>query len=192
MQLNLRRWFTLVDQKMVEEGKLAEPPLRKVAAVAIVENPYVGKFVEDLSPLIKASAALGQYLAKQAVEAIKPLSIQSYGKGAVVGIGGSQEHANALITTTFAEPLRAACGGGRAWISSFTKLAPPGVTIDIPLAHKDALYVRSHYDGMTITLPDAPLPDEIAVIVCVANRGRIAARSGGLKAEEVKGSDGLR
>lgn len=192
MQLNLRRWFTLVDQKMMEEGRLAEPPLRKVAAVAVVENPCAGKFVEDLSPLIEGSAALGQFLAQQAFEAMKPLSIQSYGKGAVVGIGGAQEHANALITTTFAEPLRAICGGGRAWISSFTKYAAPGATIDIPLAHKDALYVRSHYDGMTITLADTPMPDEIAVIVCVANRGRVAARSGGLKAEEIRGDDGLR
>jgi hypothetical protein len=106
-------------------------------------------------------------------------------------LGGEQEHANALLTTTFADPLRAAIGGGKSWISSFTKQGPPGTPIDIPLACKDALYVRSHYDGMTIILPGAPQPDEIAVIFCVANRGRINARVGGLQFGDLKGQDGL-
>ena len=116
---------------------------------------------------------------------------QSYGKAGIVGLLGEQEHANALLTTAFAEPLRQALGGGKAWISSYTKRAAPGTTIDVPLASKDALYVRSHYDGMSVNLPDAPMPDEIAVIFCVANRGRINARVGGLKLSDAKGQDGL-
>ena len=107
-------------------------------------------------------------------------------------MAGEQEHINALLTTTFANPLREAVGGGNAWIASMTKRGGPGTSIDIPLASKDALYVRSHYDGMTITLHDAPLPNEIAVIICIANRGRLNARVGGLRFEEIKGEDGLR
>lgn len=190
--LTLRRWFTVIDVKITENGRSADPPLCRVAAVAVVENPCAGKLVEDLSPLIKQSTALGQFLADKAVQALRPYSVASYGKGGVVGLAGEQEHANALITTVFAEPLRAAVGGGKAWISSMTKRAGPGCRIDIPLAHKDALYVRSHYDGMTVYLSESPMPDEVAVIVCVANRGRIGARVGGLKAEEISAFDGLR
>jgi hypothetical protein len=98
-----------------------------------------------------------------------------------------------MLTTTFATPLREALGGAEAWIPSFTKLAAPGAAIDVPLAHKDALYVRSHYDGLTVTLPsDAPAADEVALIVCLANRGRLNARVGGLAAQDIGGKDGLR
>jgi hypothetical protein len=96
-----------------------------------------------------------------------------------------------MLTTVFGNVMRDAAGGGKAWISSLTKRAAPGATIDIPLAHKDALYVRSHYDGITITLPDAPLPNELAIIVAFANRGRPNQRVGGLAADEIKGVDGL-
>jgi hypothetical protein len=98
-----------------------------------------------------------------------------------------------MLTTVFAAPLREAVGGAAAWIPSFTKLAAPGSAIDVPLAHKDALYVRSHYDGVSITLPsDAPAADEVALIVCLANRGRLNARVGGLAAKDIVGKDGLR
>lgn len=179
------------DSFRTQENTSAHPPLRKVAAIAVIKNPYAGSFVADLSELIDASAGLGSELAGIAVKALSPYRAESYGKGGVVGLAGEQEHANALLTTTFANPLREAIGGGQAWISSFTKRCGPGATIDIPLASKDALYVRSHYDGVTITLHDAPLPDEIAVIVCLANRGRLNARVGGLGLEEIKGEDGL-
>jgi hypothetical protein len=112
--------------------------------------------------------------------------IQSYGKGGIVGLSGEQEHANALLTTTFATPFRDAIGGGSAWISSMTKVAAPGTPIDIPMNAKTDVYVRSHYDGMTIVLPDAPLPDEIALVFCMANRGRLNARVGGMTYEESK------
>jgi hypothetical protein len=156
-----------------------------------LENPYAARQVEDLRPMIAASEELGREMGKVLVDTLGPYEIQSYGKAGIAGLAGEQEHANALLTTTFANPLRDVVGGGKAWISSFTKRAPPGVPIDVPLACKDALYVRSHYDGMTVLLPDAPLPDEVAVIFCVANRGRIGARVGGLKFEDMKGEDGL-
>lgn len=192
MKLVLRRWFTYTEHKMAQDMREADPPLCKVAAVAVVENPFAGKRVEDLSPLIDASVGIGEFLAGKAVAAMAPYPVQSYGKGGIVGLAGEQEHANALLTTKFAEPLRRAIGGGRAWIPSFTKRAGPDTVIDVPLAHKDALYVRSHYDGMTMTFPDTPMPDEIAVIVCIANRGRIGARVGGVPADGISGLDGLR
>ena len=190
MKLRTRKWFSFVEHQ-VDHGHKQAIPLRKVAVVAIVENPYAAKQVEDLGPMIAASEDLGREMGKLLVETLGPYEVQSYGKAGIAGLAGEQEHANALLTTTFANPLRDVVGGGKAWISSFTKRAPPGVPIDVPLACKDALYVRSHYDGMTVLLPDAPWPDEIAVIFCVANRGRIGARVGGLKFEEMKGEDGL-
>jgi Amino acid synthesis len=191
MLLAVRRFYTFVEHVLTTDGPVEGPPLRKVAAVAIVNNPYAGRYVDDLQPLIEASEAIGVELARIMVEALGSFHAQSYGKGGLVGLAGEQEHVNALLTTTFAEPLRRAVGGGKAWIPSFTKRAAPGTPIDMPLACKDALYVRSHHDGMTITLADSPLPDEIAVIICAASRGRLNARVGGLKFDDVRGHDGL-
>ena len=193
MKLDIRRLLSFCDHKEVEAGHRHAVPLRRVAAIAVIGNPYAGRFEEDLSEAIEASADVGRTLAKLAVEIMGPYRTESYGKGGVVGLGGELEHANAMLTTTFAAPLREALGGAEAWIPSFTKLAAPGSQIDIPLAHKDALYVRSHYDGVSITLPpDAPASDEVALIVCLANRGRLNARVGGLAAKDIVGKDGLR
>lgn len=191
LHIKVCKWFTFVEHKLEESGRPGDIPLRKAAAVAIVKNPFAGRYVEDLSEAIAASEALGTTLAKHLLDAFGSYEVQSYGKGGIVGIDGEQEHANALLTTTFAEPLRKALGGGKAWIPSVTKVGAPGVAIDIPLACKEALYVRSHYDAMTLAIPDGPLPDEIAVIFAVANRGRLNARVGGLKFEERRGEDGL-
>lgn len=191
MKLKIRRSHTFVENRIVEAGKTAKLPLRKVAAVLVVENPYAGRYVQDLNQMIAASAAMGRELAAMAKAALAPYSAQGVGKGALVGIAGEQEHANALLTTAFAEPLREALGGGKAWISSMTKVAVAGTPIDIPMNCKDALYVRSHYDGMTLMLPDAPMPDEIALILCLANRGRLNARVGGLSHDKLKGENGL-
>lgn len=188
MKLQIRKWYTFVDQTEVEPGQY---PLRKVAVVAVLVNPYAGKYVEDLKPLIDASADIGRQMAERAVEAMAPFKAHGLGKGGIAGTAGEQEHVNALLTTAFAEPLREAIGGGKAWISSMTKRGPPGTTIDIPFNHKDALYVRSFYDGITLTLHDAPAADEIALIVGLSNRGRVGARVGGLKPEDVKGENGL-
>lgn len=188
MKLQIKRWLTFVDQTEAPEG---EAPLRKIAVVAVVANPYAGRYVQDLEPLVAASAELGRAVAERAAQAMHPYKGLSYGKGGVVGTAGEQEHVNALLTTAFAEPLRVVLGGAKSWISSMTKRGAPGCTIDIPFNHKDALYVRSFYDGITLTLHDAPAPDEIAIIAGLANRGRIGARVGGLRPEDVKGTDGL-
>jgi hypothetical protein len=189
--MQIRKIMTFVDEARSEAGRVAAPPLRKVAAVAIVANPYAGRYQDDLGPLVEASAAIGRELSGIAANLLLPFAVESYGKGAIVGLAGEQEHGVALLTTVFGNVIREGAGGGKAWISSMTKRASPGASIDIPLAHKDALYVRSHYDGITITLPDAPLPDEIAVICAYANRERPNARVGGPSKDKIKGIDGL-
>ncbi len=189
--LRVRRQFVLTEMTQTEQGLASDPPLLKVAVVAVIHNPYASQPVGPLDGFIAASAALGHAMAEAGREAMAPFGIESYGKGAVIGMAGEQEHGIALITTPFGDALRASIGGGRAWISSFSKRAAPGGSIDVPLAHKDALYVRSHYDGVTVQLPDAPLPDEIAILCCFANRGRLNHRVGGLAAGEISGQDGL-
>ena len=170
---------------MLEAGQRADPELRRLAVIAVVENPYAGRFVADLKPMIDASVPLGRTMAAMIAEVFDPRQIQSYGKGGIVGIAGEQEHANALLTTAYANPIRDVIGGADAWISSFTKVGVPGTSIDVPMNHKDDVYVRSHYSGMSLTIPETPQPDEVALIFCVANRGRINARVGGLTHSEV-------
>jgi len=189
--VEVRKIVTFAEDILTEAGHPAEPILRKVAVVAVVKNPFAQRYVEDLSPLTNASLELGQRITTIAIAAMGGLPVQSYGKAGVVGVSGEQEHAVSMLTTVFGNVMREAAGGGKAWISSMTKRVAPGATIDIPLAHKDALYVRSHYDGITVTLHDAPLPDEIAIIAAFANRGRINQRVGGLSVKEIKGDDGL-
>ena len=171
--MHVRKILTFVDELRSEAGQPAQTPLRKVAAVAVVKNPFAGKFEQDLSALTEASAAVGREITAIAIELLRPYAAESYGKGAIVGLAGEQEHGVAMLTTVFGNVMRDAAGGGKAWISSMTKRAGPGAAIDIPLAHKDALYVRSHYDGISLTLADAPLPDEIAIICAYANRERL-------------------
>ena len=189
--MKIRRMLAFFDEARSEAGREGAPPLRKSAAVAVVQNPFAGRYIEDLRALTEASEAIGREICAVAVALLAPHKPVSYGKAAVVGLAGEQEHGNAMLTTVFGNVMRDAAGGGKAWISSMTKRAAPGASIDIPLAHKDALYVRSHYDGITITLHDAPLPDEIAIICGYASRGRLNHRIGGLAADQIKGADGL-
>ncbi len=191
--MDLRRFHTFVEETFRDMAQPRSTALRKVAVVAVISNPYVGRdYSETLDELVGPSAELGARIAAMAVAQMEPHAVESYGKAALVGTAGEQEHGVACLTTVFGNALRDAAGGGQAWISSFTKRCAPGESLDIPLAHKDALYVRSHYDGMTVSVPDAPLADEICVACCFANRGRLNHRVGGLAAGEIAGSDGLR
>lgn len=190
--LAVRKWLTVVEEVHAEMGRGDDgPPLRKAAVCAVVRNPYAGRYVEDLGALVQASAALGDELCRRAAAALGA-PVESYGKGGIVGTGGDHEHINALLTTVFGDVMRAHAGGGKAWIPSMTKRGGPGERIDIPLAYKDALYVRSHYDGITVAVPDAPGPEELVVVAAYANRGRLNARLGGLRKEEATAGDGLR
>lgn len=187
VNLKVRRTYTIVEDKHEDAGHTVDKPARKVAVVTVLQNPYASAgFVKDLSALTAESVELGKKMGEMAVQALGGYEAQGYGKGGLVGLNGEHEHANALLTTAFANPIRDAIGGGDAWISSMQKVVTPGATIDIPMNHKDDVYVRSHYDGMTITLQGTPMPDEIAIIFCLASQGRINARVGGLTHEEVQ------
>ncbi len=188
MQLNVRRMSTIVEDKFEEAGRVADIFIRRAAIVAVVQNPYVGGYVEDLKPMIDASPTIGALMAKRVKDIFGNLEIQAYGKGGVVGLRGEQEHANALLTTAFATPFREEIPASAAWISSFTKVGVPGSSIDIPMNAVTDVYVRSHYNGFTVVLPDSPMPDEIALIFCMANRGRLNARVGGMSFDETSAS----
>jgi hypothetical protein len=191
---HVRKWLVVMDETLANEtGELADGrPVRKIVLGAVVQNPYAGRFSKNLDKLLKNSGKLGQEFGRRIAALAGKDKIVSYGKSCIVGTSGEYEHGNALLTTTFADPLRAAVGGGMAWIPSTGKVGGPGTSIDIPYAHKDALYVRSHYDTITVTPADAPAPDEIVILFAVATRGRLHARLGGLKAADIKGKDGLR
>lgn len=190
-EFTIRRSMIQIWEERLREGREVDPPLRKVVAAAVLENPYAGRYVEDLSPAVEWSPTLGTLLGTIAVEALGEPAL-SYGKGGIAGTAGSQEHAVMFVTTPFGDALREAVGGGKAWISSATIVGAPGTPLTLPLAHKDALFVRDHYDAVTFYPGDAPAPDEVVVAVAVANRGRPNARLGGLRADEISVGDGLR
>ena len=194
MNYRIRKWYAFVEETLANEtGQAADgSAVRKVAVAAVLENPYAGRFSQQLNELVDDSPALGREFGRRLLAALGSDKAQSYGKACIVGTEGEYEHGNALLTTAFADPVRDALGGGKAWISSSGKRGAPGAAIDVPLAHKDALYVRSHYDTMTLAFADAPGPREIVVIFAVATRGRLHARLGGLKAADIAGKDGLR
>jgi hypothetical protein len=184
--LEIRKIVTVLDETRHVLGVFDGAPLRRVCACAAIRNPYAGAgFSEDLSWLVEPSAELGHELGRLAVQLLED-EPQSYGKAAIAGLNGEQEHAVACLTSTFGDALRLAIGGGAAWISSVTKQAPPGASIDVPLAYKDEIWVRSHYDAIEVRVPDAPLPDEILVIAALANRGRIRSRLGGMTREQAQ------
>lgn len=191
---HLRKWFTHVEDVLANEtGQLADRhAVRRIVIAAAIHNPYAGRFSQDLGDVVTKSGELGHEVGRRAVEAAAGTPIQSYGKAAVVGTLGEYEHGNAFLTQVFADPVRDAIGGGVAWVPSTGKVAAAGTVIDIPLAHKDALYVRSNYDTISIGFGDAPRPDEVVVAFAFASRGRLHARLGGLAAEQVRGQDGLR
>ncbi len=189
--IQIRKYVVFSEYVTSEAGIEVSPPLRKAAIAAVVTNPYAGKYSDNLAEIIEFSKELGTSLGSRLVETIGD-TVQSYGKGAIAGVNGEVEHAHAFLTTVFADGLRASVGGGKAWIPSSAKRGPMGASIDVPLACKDALFVRSHYDAVTVTVPDAPEPDEMVVIVVGANRGRPNFRLGGVRYEDIRGEDGLR
>jgi hypothetical protein len=189
--VTIRKLVTVVEDILRDGGRAARRPVRKVAAVAVIENPFAGTFVEDLAPLVDAGEELGALLAKKAMEALGAPA-ESYGKAAIVGEGGEYEHAAALLHPKLGAPLRAAVGGGKAIIPSAKKLGGPGTAIDVPLHFKDAAFVRSHYDAIEVRLPDAPRAGEILLAIAVTDGGRPHPRVGGLSKDEAKKEDGLR
>ena len=194
MNAKIRKTSVIVEETRKDLGKTVDPPTRKAAAVAVIENPCAGRYEEDLGELMDIGAELGALLGEMCIDAlgIRPSEAQSYGKAAIVGENGEWEHAAAILHPKLGAPLRKAVEKGAALVPSVKKLGGPGTSIDVPLGHKDAAYVRSHFDGMEVRMADAPRADEILVAICVTDSGRPFARVGGLSVADVKGEDGLR
>ena len=194
MKAEIRKIVVTVEETRHEMGKEIDPPTRKAVAAAVIKNPFAGLYVEDLEQLMAIGEELGGLLGEKAVAAlgVAPGEIESYGKAAIVGEKGEWEHAAAILHPRLGKPLRAAVEKGAALVPSAKKLGGLGTAIDVPLGHKDAAFVRSHFDAVELRIPDAPRGDEIVVAVAVTDSGRPLARVGGLQKSEIKGEDGLR
>jgi hypothetical protein len=190
----IRKLVVSVEETHREMGKPIAPPTRKACAIAVIENPFAGRYEPDLAPLIAIGETLGGLLGARAVAAlgVAPDRIESYGKAAIVGEAGELEHAAAILHPTLGKPLRVAVEHGAALIPSAKKRGGMGARIDVPLGHKDAAFVRSHFDAIEIGVSDAPRADEIVVAIVVTDSGRPLPRVGGLQTHEIEGKDGLR
>lgn len=189
----VRRIVTVVEETFIESGKVLDKPVRRAASVAVIENPFSGRYVEDLTPLLAIGRALGRILPERAVAAlgVPAGAVESFGKAALVGEDGELEHAAALLHPELGAPFRDVLGGGAALIPSSKKRGAPGAPFDIPLGHKDAARVRTHFDGMEVRVADAPRANEIAVAIAVTDSGRPLPRVGGLTVDKIVGKDGL-
>ena len=194
MKAKIRKIATFVEETCSEMERTIDPPTRRAAAVAVIENPYAGQYIEDLSELMAIGEELGELLTRRAVAAlgIPANTVESYGKAAAVGEDGEIEHAAAILHPKLGAPVRKFLGKGAALIPSSKKRGGLGVALDIPLGHKDAAFVRSHFDGMEVRISDAPRANEIMVAIAVTDSGRPLARVGGLTKDQIKGEDGLR
>jgi len=194
MTANIRKLVVQVDETRKEMGKDITPPTRRAVAIAVIENPYAGRYSENLDELIAIGEELGALLGQKAVKAlgIEPGQAQSYGKAAIVGERGELEHAAAILHPKLGAPLRVAVEKGAALVPSAKKQGTLGTAIDVPLGHKDAAFVRSHFDAVEARVSDAPRANEIVVAVAVTDSGRPLPRIGGLQVHEIKGEDGLR
>jgi len=192
--MKIRKIVTTIEDTHIEIGKTIDPPTRRAAAIAVIENPFAGKYQDDLEVLMEIGEQLGGLLGQKCVDAlgITPEQAESYGKAALVGANGELEHAAAILHPRMGKPLRATVEKGAALVPSSKKMGPMGHPLDIPLGHKDAAYVRSHFDGMEVRINDAPRANEIMVAIAVTDSGRPLPRVGGLEAKDAKGEDGLK
>ena len=194
MAAKIRKLVVQVDETRIEMGQAVNPPTRRALAMAVIENPYAGRYEAKLDALIDIGEELGALLGQKCVAAlgIAPGQAHSYGKAAIVGEAGELEHAAAILHPKLGAPLRKAVEKGAALVPSAKKRGGLGTAIDVPLGHKDAAFVRSHFDAVEARVSDAPRANEIVVAVAVTDSGRPLARIGGLQVSEIKGEDGLR
>jgi hypothetical protein len=175
--MNLRKISLIKETILTDAGMPIAQPITRAAAVAVLSNPFAGRFVDDLTPLFAHGAKLGQMVMKDLV-ALLPRPAMSYGKAAIVGAAGEMEHGAAMIHPRLGQPMRDALGGGEAIICSNVKIGGPGATIDVPLAHKDNIWSFDHLDTLTLSVADAPRPDEVVVIIAISDSGRPHPRVG--------------
>jgi hypothetical protein len=191
--IQLRKITMHFEEIYHEGGPPPGQPLVRAAILAVAHNPYAGRYVEDIMPLMEELRPLGLDLARRLIDALggHPQAIQGYGKGAIVGTAGELEH-GALWHAPGGYAMREALGDAKAIVPSTKKVGVAGTRLDVPITHINASYVRSHFDAVEVGVADAPRPDEIVLILAMTTGARIHARAGGLKASEIKGRDGLR
>lgn len=173
----VRKILMLREHVYAEMGKTAAAPVTRVAALAVIANPFAGRFASDLKPLWLLGAKVGERLMPE-LAALLGAPAVSYGKGAIVGVNGEMEHGGACVHPMLGKPMRAAIGGGEAVIPSNVKVAAAGAALDLPLGHKDDPWSFAHFDTMTVMVADAPRPDEIVVALALADGGRLDNRCG--------------
>ena len=190
--VQVRKIVTFLEEIFHEGGPPATRPHRRGAVAAVLRNPYAGRYVEDLMPFMDALKPLGLEMSARLIDALGgPGNIEAYGKGAIVGIGGELEH-GALWHVPGGYGMRELLANSKAIVPSSKKVGVAGARIDIPIHHREAAYVRSHFDAMEVGVPDAPRPDEIVFILAMTTGARVHARVGGLKASEISVGDGQR
>lgn len=175
--LETRKIVVWRESAFSEQRHAAAVPVVRAVGMAVIRNPFAGAFAQDLSELFAAGGELGERLMPELVRLLGKPAV-SYGKGALVGLQGEMEHGAACVHPMLGKPMRAALGGGQAIIPSNVKLAGLGATLDIPLGHKDDVWSFDHFDTLTVSLADAPRPDEILVAMAIADGGRLHPRSG--------------
>jgi len=174
---DIRKIAYLREESFAEAGRVAPRPIIRAVALILIGNPYAGRYQEDLSPLVEFGPALAARVAPELVKLLDGPAV-SYGKGAIVGPARELEHGAAILHPKLGRPLRDAIGGGAAIIPSSAKMGGPGSALDLPLGHKDDVWSRGHFDAITVSLGDGPRPDEILVVIGLADGGRLLHRIG--------------
>jgi len=192
-EVDVRKKLIMVEEIFHEGGPISIKPLRRAAALAVIRNPFAGRYVEDIARFMDDLKPLGLEMAKTLIAALSgdPRGVEGFGKGAIVGSAGELEH-GALWHVPGGYAMRQLLGDAKAIVASTKKVGGPGTRLDVPITHINASYVRSHFDAMEVGVTDAPRSDEIVVALVMSSGPRIHARVGGLKASEIKGEDGLR
>jgi Amino acid synthesis len=191
--IEVRKYLTMVEEIFHEGGPPATVPLKMGAIAAVLKNPYAGKYVQDIVPMMDALKPLGLEMSKRLIAALggEAKKIEGFGKGAIVGSAGELEH-GALWHVPGGYAMRELLGNAKAIVPSTKKVGAPGTRLDVPITHINASYVRGHFNAMEVGLVDAPRADEIVLILVMTTGARVHDRVGGLKASEIKGEDGLR
>jgi hypothetical protein len=190
-EVAVRKKLTAIEEIFHEGGPVAAPPLRRAVALAVIHNPYAGRYVADIAEFMDDLKPLGLEMARSLLATLGGDPVEGYGKGAIVGSAGELEH-GALWHVPGGYAMREVLGDAKAIVASTKKVGGPGTRLDVPITHINASYVRSHFDAIEVGIADGPRADEMVLALVMTTGARVHARVGGLKASEIKGEDGLR